>query len=173
MNGAKYACRGKFDPLGRAELAVVRHSLAPIRFSLQLDFTGAAINGFATNVVGTNTLISVVRADKAANPAPVQGFYPFVLQSPGGGARVAKGDARVGGDGVVRTLGASTEGSRFTLRSTLDQSGESPFYITLKPGGVVILGWLQFGLAGQVSGALYSLGPATNGVSLLEAVPRF
>ena len=174
MNGIGYPCRGKFDQLGNAYFPVMRPTLAPVLLSLNLDVEGGVLSGFATNAVGTNLIISALRADKAANAGSLNGFYAFALQrtSPGGPALVANGSSFIDGAGRLRTFGALTDGTRFTLRSTLDREGESPCYLFTRPANSIILGWIQFGPSGAVGGELYAIGPGTNGTALLNAVPR-
>ena len=182
MNAAHYPLHGRFNPFGIVTLPVLRRTRAPVVLGLQLALSagGDTLSGFATTAVGTNVLSSGLLARRnvfsLANPAPQAGQYRFLLErTPAeGGAIVGTGLAQVSRAGVVRFLGALTDGTSLSLSSALASDGSATFYLPLDGGSGLLLGTVLFpnppGLG--ASGSLFWVQSGTNGFTrVLNVAP--
>jgi hypothetical protein len=174
MQGKSYPFSGRFHNPSNTSLPVIRHALKPLVLALSLDPAGK-IYGFVTNSVGTNgTLVSSqFTAEKnpfnwASHTAPQAGTHSFLLnQDP-----FSKGKAQIRVDGLVQfsgtVSGTFTGSAKYSLSSTLSETGNSPFYVSFNKGTLALVGTFHFGNgSGQaVTGDLLWLGPDSNQVPI-------
>jgi Bacterial Ig domain/Immunoglobulin domain len=172
LQGATHPFRGKFDPSGKARLAVIRRAKTPVALSLQLDMLGGGTNitGTVTTALDANTLTSNLEAKRNGDSAAFAGQRAFSLVDEVGDS-VVSADSVVSSSGNVSIRGVLQPSRAFTLATSISSDGSVPFYLTFNHGNEVITGWLQLGESdSSVSGQLYWVSPSFAGVSLLNAV---
>jgi len=91
--------------------------------------------------------------DARLNPAEQAGSRSFVLEkaepTP---SDAASGISRIRPGGSTRVRGRLADARPFAAASTLAKNGDYPFYLSLKRGSEVLIGWLNFPAGEQLSG---------------------
>jgi len=175
MQGNSYSFSGQFHNPSNASVPVIRPTLKPVELELDFDADGR-LQGFITSSVGTNLVVSRLRAEKnnfnrIAKIAPQTGVRGFVLKREvdGNAKTVAMGKAVIHSDGIVQPSGTVTPGRKFSAASALGSTGECPFYLSLSKGMEMIIGTFHFGTGPGpfVGGEFYWVGPGTNNIPLV------
>jgi len=175
IQGVAHPFGGRFDPVGKAQVGIIRSAQPPVSLSLQLDLTGGSgtITGTVTTSSDANTLTSSLLANRRPSPPPGPGRRLFSLVDDAG-EPIVNAAAYIGTVGNVIVQGVLQHSRNFNFATSLASDGSVPFYLSSSRGSEVIMGWLQFGSDGgsTVSGQLFRVSPSFTGVSLLNAVAQ-
>jgi plastocyanin len=182
MRNARYPFQGKFDPLGNTTVPVVRRAMSPIAMVLKIDLGGAdKIEGHVSTASGTNLYTAQLLAERnvfntRSNPFTEAGQRPLVfkqlsiepLQNLGSAL------ATITSSGTVRVRGSLIEQRKFSLTSALSRDETSPFYLSLKGGTEIVIGWLDFNKSADatVSGTLLWTQPSPGAPLMIEVTPQ-
>jgi hypothetical protein len=174
-----YPFIGRFDPHGNAQVAIVRHGLPPVAFSLQVNLTNGSdtITGTATTGANGSSLSVPVLLQRnvfsLANPAPEAGHHVFALQrpEPDPPLTVITAAANITPSGGVTIQGVFRNSIVFVRGSAVAKDGSVPFYLSLGLGAEVLSGWLNFSGGDQAgSGQVFWVHGGRSGVTLLNQV---
>src|SRR6185369_5888290 len=115
---------------------------------LQVDLTNGTDQVFGA--VTDGSWVAELSADRNVfnarfNPAEQAGSRAFVLErtEPSTGD-AASGVSRIRTGGATRVRGRLADARPFTTTSTLARNGDYPFYLSLKRGSEMLIGWLNF-----------------------------
>ena len=169
LGGARYGFTGRFDAAGRAFLQVPRGTNAPLFLDLRVDLTNGTDQ--VSGTVSDGAWVADLSADRNVfdarfNPARQAGSRPFVLETadPNPSA-AASGISRIKLNGSTRVRGRLADARPFATFSTLAKNGDYPFYLSLKRGSEILLGWANFpaGPDQTSSGTVLWVSTGTNG----------
>jgi hypothetical protein len=196
MNGASYSYHGQFNNQRQAALPVLRRQLTPVVLNLRFDPTDTTgqvrgsvtvlVSVSITNMVdGTNsvTRTNILRTaellgyrnvfQSRSHPAPQAGARPFAFRRSDNLMVIGTNTATINTAGRVRFRGI-LNGRKYSMATSIGENGDSPFYLTLRPGSEAIVGWLRFPTNETMSYGtnLFWVSSTTNGSPLrLDAVP--
>jgi hypothetical protein len=182
IGGKTYGFTGAYDPSGAARVSIPRRTQPPIVLSLGIILTegGNTVFGTVTTSSDANTLSSELLATRsffsARNPAPQTGTLPFVLQetTDAGTEIFASLTTKITPSGLVEITGTLSDSQRVGVFSHVTDDGAAPFYLSLRQGDEIVIGWLYFGTGGSpvVDGQLLHATPAIPSVIVLDAIPQ-
>jgi len=152
--GHRYGLAGQLNLAGDAMVSVRRGTNAPLALGVHVDLTnstdqviGAVSDGNWSSSLAANRNIF----QRVINPAQQAGVRSFLLDRVDNGATTAAGLSRISVAGTANARGHLSDGAPFANSSTLSRTGDYPFYLSLKRGSEVVIGWLNFP-AGQEPG---------------------
>src|SRR5207302_255138 len=126
---------------------VPRRFIGPLTVSLHVDIangtdqlSGSVNDGAWTSEVAGNRNVFNSRL----NPAPQAGLRSFTLQQVDNAGGGADGLSRISSGGAVFVRGKLGDGQRFVTASMLAKNGDYPFYLSLRRGDELVIGWLNF-----------------------------
>jgi len=152
--GRRYGFAGQLNLAGDAMVSVRRGSNAPLALGFHVDLTNGTDQLFGTVSDGNWSASLVANKNifqRVINPAQQAGVRSFLLERVDDGATTAAGLSRISVAGTASARGHLSDGVPFANSSTLSRTGDYPFYLSLKRGNEVVIGWLNFP-AGQEPG---------------------
>ena len=150
LGARRHSFSGMFNLQGQATNSIIRRGDTPL--TLELNVGGAQgdeISGRLTD----GDWISSLGAKRSTfnarlNPAPQTGLYTLVVpgqtSDPASPMGSSYGMIRVDGNGVVRFIGAMSDGTRVSQSAMLSRDGQWPFYVPLYAGGGQVMSWITF-----------------------------
>ena len=154
--------RGQWDSAGTATCHVPRKGNKPLTISLQLDTGGfAAITGTVSDGSWTAGFTAYRSGfNRRTNPAPYAGSYTVVLPGASGNSQGdGYGAVKINSSGKLKFRGALGDGTKVSQSAVLSEDGDWPFFARLGRGAGVLIGWLTFDTAGNLSGDLHWIAP--------------
>ena len=148
VGGKGYGFHSRLDVAGNAALTVKRGRLNPIALAFHVDLTNgtgqvlgsATDGGWASDLAGNRDGFSA-----KSNPARQAGSRAFILERADDTAvTAATGSSRISRNGRARVSGKLVDGRAFSAASVLGPDGDYPFYLSLRRGNEVVIGWLNF-----------------------------
>jgi hypothetical protein len=146
LGGGYYGFNGWFSLAGDAVSSVPRGTNSPLTVTLHADVTNGTdqLCGTVTDGAWTSALFGYRNAFNAqSNPARQAGLHPFALDSADAGTAAA-GSGRVYASGTAGVRGRLRDGRSFGATSLVSRNGDYPFYLPLRRGQEVMIGWLSF-----------------------------
>lgn len=167
LGGTRYGLGGQFSSTGDAQLILSRRWTRPLIVTLHIDRSNGTDQLFGT--VGNGAWTSEITGNRNVfnarfNPAPQTGLRLFTLQQVDSPSGAANGISRISAGGGVAIRGQLGDSSRFVTASTLAKNGDYPFYLSLRRGSEIVIGWLNFpaGAEPAAGGSVVWLNTGTN-----------
>jgi plastocyanin len=163
-----YPLRGQFDPLGFVNFQVLRRGMHLVVLALQVDFDRSSIHGDVSQALGTNQMlvVSELMAERKAAVSSVQ-TARFGLRFTGTHVDVGSGLASIGKNGSVQIRGELDDGSGFQFAGVLSDQRAIAWYLPLRQGTELILGWMEVGTEpGLLTGTLFWLKPGSDSMQI-------
>jgi len=148
VRGGGHGFHGRFDLAGNATATLKRAKLSPLAVTLHVDLTnstdqvvGSVTDGaWASEFSGDRNVFS-----ETTNAAPQSGRRAFVLEQANDPEMIAAtGASFISRNGGVRVNGRLADGRAFSRGSVLSRNGDCPFYLPLRQGTEIVIGWLGF-----------------------------
>ncbi len=148
VGGKGYGFHSRFDVAGDAALTVKRGKLNPVALAFHVDLTNgtgqvigsATDGGWASELAGNRAGFNA-----KSNPALQAGSRAFILERADDTAvTAATGSSVISRGGRARVKGRLDDGRAFSAASVLARDGDYPFYLSLRQGNEVVIGWLNF-----------------------------
>jgi subtilisin family serine protease len=146
LAGKRHGFRGQFDGKGQAATVVKRGPLRALTLTLHVDF--AEVTDRIAGRLTDGAWVSELAGDRDVfhakwNPAPQAGLRAFILERADDTALTAA-ITTISTSGSTRIKGQFDDGRAFITRSALAKNGDFPFYLSLKRGSEMAIGWLNF-----------------------------